>query len=131
MRWIKFRAWDKLTERMVKVNRINFDDKEIEVVIKKTHATEDYETISFYEIGLMQYIGLKDKNGVEIYEGDVLQMCEEYGGSSYYPIVVEYGYVGFQCYQPNNPSNKIPFRNLSIEYYNVVGNIYENPELIA
>lgn len=87
MKDIKFRAWDKLQRKMVGVDRINFDVKEIDVVVKKTKAIEDYYSCSFYEIELMQCTGLKDKNDKEIYEGDIVRIKDGYTGSEFTGVV--------------------------------------------
>ena len=69
---------------------------------------------------LMQYTGLHDKNGKEIYEGDIL-------GFDYYkhPMVVEYKEWGFGC-KEDDGTWAMP----NEEYREVLGNIYENPELL-
>jgi len=73
-------------------------------------------------INVMQYIGLKDKNGKEIYEGDLIKYLWDYG-SGEQSTVDEIKYVGYGF---------APFINgIGIENeHEVIGNIYENPELI-
>lgn len=99
MREIKFRAWNKKENRMFKVGQIEFDYLE----------QGRYEDIEF-----MQYTGLKDKNGKEIYEGDIVNQ-EGLDTNS----VVEYRGAQFTY------GERLAFPNVI-----VVGNIYENPELL-
>ena len=67
---------------------------------------------------IMQFTGLKDKNGKEIYEGDLV-----HSDSSYYnkPITV---------YWNNEMTGYFPLLSMRPEQLSVIGNIYENPELI-
>lgn len=73
---------------------------------------------------MMQYTGLKDKNGVEIYESDVLQASESI-------IVIEYRGRGYEG-KFIDPSYKYesPIQNNNYLHWEVIGNIYENPDLI-
>lgn len=67
MREVKFRAWEKNMKIMMPVENIDFLTKQI-----NTNSLWRM----FHEIELMQYTGLKDKNGKDIYEGDVLRDSE-------------------------------------------------------
>jgi len=117
MREIKFRAWDKDKKRMVKVKSIHFMELESCIVVNP------FEFISLEHVEIMQYTGLKDKNGVEIYEGDILS----YFGFEYEVIFEEsaFGwYEGGQFYA---------FAEMAIDEIaktKIIGNRYENPELL-
>lgn len=72
-----------------------------------------------------QYVGINDKNGTEIYEGDIL-VWEEGGCRNTIPHWVIYDYTGFKL------SNERYHKTIiDPSWYEVVGNIYENPELLA
>ena len=74
-----------------------------------------------------QYTGLKDKNGVEIYEGDIVKI---YSKRKYVIGKVIYEHCGFIVDVMNNKELEYGRVNLIEPFTEVIGNIYENPELI-
>lgn len=128
----KFRAWHKTWEEMGKVKRIRFDDDgNVTTVLFKEKDFGVNATID--KIVLMQSTGLKDKNGKEIFEGDVVRMRNPRDRRQ----------IGkFQVVRvANSPMLGLLDKKLTTEifnlyehmrnYYEIVGNIYENPELLG
>lgn len=122
----KFRAWHKTWEEMGKVKRIRFDDDDgnmtkVLFIGKKFGANENID-----EIELMQSTGLKDKNGKEIFEGDIVKMAKDvYSEPTYYEIVRHRG--GAYRLESKQHGCELWLRHTDCE---IVGNVYENPELL-
>ncbi|MGH2116646.1 YopX family protein [Aerococcus sp. L_32] len=131
---IKFRAWEKNLKEMISVDSINFEAGLINMELAWR---------TFEEIELMQYTGLKDKKDVEIYEGDVVKF---YARSHYHPEVYAWEYetkgVGIIRYEMGSyvlggreetyilESLFGVLMNYEDVKMEVIGNIYENPELV-
>ena len=117
----KFRAWLKNDKEMIDVDEIHWFNGELDII-------GDYITFvrKADEIELMQSTGLKDKNGEEIFEGDILK-SNKYITSVFYER-------GAYCVEFRRNANVMVTMNVIsfIEKYKtkVIGNIYENPELL-
>lgn len=138
MREIKFRAWDK-------VSRIWLDTDEYVIypddgVVAEIEETNTLELVDInHEALLEQYTGIKDTNGVGIYEGDIVQPIQAYLGvpnmkpsKRGLPIVVESGnyvYGKWIARDVREDGFGVNDYNFS-EGIQVVGNIHENPELL-
>ena len=124
MREIKFRAWHKGKKIIGEVLGIDILHKEI---FFSNEDVDCYEHIDFKDIELMQYTGLKDKNNKEVYEGDIVKLRANHGIGviKYYD---EWGAFVVEYIKPR------PLTVLGMNYYKedieILGNIYENPELI-
>ena len=123
MREMKFRAF-------LKSNQVMYDVLTLDIIDKKALIENAEKQLKGYvklqEIELMQYTGLKDKNGKEIYEGDIISFGDN-------KAVVFYEHAKFKAkYRYYN--NCYCYDALSeVLYYNkveIIGNIYENKELI-
>lgn len=116
----KFRAWFKQGSKMVNVATIDFLEKEV-----KSHANVMY---SFDEIELMQSTGLVDENGKEVFEGDVLLTYDDELAKVYWDDVLAGWFVDF-IYEIAELSEVADIQS-SRSICNIIGNIYENPELM-
>ena len=122
MREIKFRAWDKLNKEMFDVEIINFQERR---VYKDTVSYRKFE-----DIELMQYTGLKDKNGKEIESGDILKTDFDDVYSIKFNNI--YGFCAIK------EDIRLWFTEEGLEYElretlsktEVIGNIYENKDLL-
>ena len=119
----KFRAWDRLRKEMnykVMVGNCDTDDENWTCPIIWIEEEKDWLHFDDYEC-IMQSTGLKDKNGKEIFEGDVVKCNGLLGTIKSLKAMWICSFVKYNNYQ------KVGFFAQEIE---VVGNIYENPELL-
>ena len=125
-REIKFRAWHKDLKKMFKIGQItlekgiwNFEPNDRDFIGISIPSQPSFV--------LMQYTGLHDKNGKEIYEGDILKV--------YYKGMSEVGYVEYD----NDYCEYKIIINTDKDYFSLwksidlekIGNIYDNPELLG
>ena len=129
----RYRAWIKTEKRMFlsdDILDIDYENKEIvtQQVYFENGLPDDRDIYcyDFDEIELMQSTGLKDKNGKEIFEGDIVKMAKDvYSEPTYYEVVRHYG--GAYRLESKQHGCELWLRHTDCE---VVGNVYENKELL-
>ncbi|MFB8539639.1 YopX family protein [Enterococcus thailandicus] len=141
----KFRVWDKKYKEIMKVNQINFETRTACLEADNgDHEMRHTLTRSLTDIELMQSTGLKDKNEVEIFEGDVVRSFSNINRVSdphltqtieptYNNKIVIYSNGAFVL----SDDGKREYAGVLNHYagamtkdFKVIGNIYENPELL-
>ena len=133
MREIKFRAWDSFNKRMVIDN-----ESVLRGLLFNVQSDGALDTLKF-----MQYTGLKDKNGREIYEGDIIYWEIDNGvGIESYAAIVQWSennekykgiYKWIVLYIEDYLRGQFDALSTPASYnyeLQVMGNIYENPELL-
>lgn len=147
MREIKFRAWDKGLKRMIYLSEPTVENDDFSGIVFKLrdYFVSAFSSDRIEDVELMQYTGLKDKNGREIYEGDIVKTsCGDIG-------IIKFGipkdmtinggeydvdYIGFyiDIIKGDWGTTDVESRVAPLvdDYYEieVIGNIYENPELL-
>ena len=112
MKELKFRAWDgkKMIDDVIPASGTSIIE-----LFEYEHQVTEVEVVE-------QYTGLKDKNGQEIYEGDIVSVRNKNRKNEYDIGVVEFGKAAFRC-----PFLLGKYHSGQVE---VVGNVHENPDLL-
>jgi len=131
MREIKFRAWDEIKKVMYH-DGFNINSK--------GEITSTFGLYPSPKVIILQYTGLKDKNGKEIYEGDIIKAYQQKERSEITDPFEKIEVIGEVKYEPpsfflvnrnsNLTKNWIDFTSFA-EPYEIIGNIYENPKLLG
>jgi uncharacterized phage protein (TIGR01671 family) len=132
MKELKFRIWYKLSNRMIYIEDPISNTYKITI----GGSLVQYDVYCGNELELMQYTGLKDKNGVEIYEGDILSVDENFRkiteceGKNVLVSFHEGAFMYGRCGDPFY-ANTYLWMGIQSKSLEVIGNIHENPELLG
>lgn len=119
----KFRAWDKEFKEMVQVNALVLDDQVVKVTYKNGNVVKD----DMKEYELMQSTGLFDRNGKEVFVGDIVKCTR----GCLHEVYLEKEYAG--TFIGGMPA--VYLKGLDVGYSwtgyeEIIGNIYENKDVL-
>lgn len=151
-REIKFRVWDKETEQMCGVQFFTMDFEMCQIV-PLSDPTNDDKVLSrkFKDVEAMQFTGLKDKNGKEIFEGDIIAAklntpyLQRVGWEGEPDVIAEifWSFAGFELRATNGKDsrycdmldfvrdNQDDLLMMECTESEIIGNVWENPELLT
>lgn len=123
----RYRAWDKENKKMIDVDILNWNNGEVDFI---------GDGITFIlkanDIELMQSTGLTDKNGKEIFEGDIIAINLEGIETPITAKVFQNRKIGILMFHAFEDNEDVPMVELlegnSVEFA-IIGNIWEDPEL--
>ena len=124
MKELKIKAWLKKEKKMVAIIGIDFNYEYIRYTEDDNLFNENYKTVAFKDIELLQFSGAKDKAGQELYEADVIKFND--GIDDIYGLI---------SYDDEDGSYRVSYENITEHLsdlegdFEIVGNIFENPKL--
>ena len=124
MKELKIKAWLKKENKMVSIIGIDFNYEYIRYTEDDNLFNSDYKTAEFKDIELLQFSGVKDKAGQELYEADVIKFND--GIDDIYGLI---------SYDDEDGAYRVSYENITEHLsdregdFEIVGNIFENPDL--
>lgn len=124
MREVEYKVWDKVLKRFLPVACLYYDGNSKFTGVFTGEETEgEWTVVGNEHLELVQFTGLKDKKGINIYEGDVYRM-------GYYSAMWRKNLETVQVVVWNENETSFGLRKKDCNNIEVIGNIYENPELL-
>ena len=133
MRELKFRAFNLLDKGFC-LKPMQFANSrgefEFDFGGKLAYSYTLYEAIKSKDVVVMQYTGMKDKSGVEIYEGDIIKLYDNTKG--YLTVVFKNQYAGGWVLhrEEDGEGRELSLGAREPKEVEVIGNVYQNPELL-
>ena len=124
MKEFKMKAWLKKEKKMVAIIGIDFNYEYIRYTEDDNFFNSDYKTAEFKDIELLQFSGVKDNGGQELYEADVIKFND--GIDDIYGLI---------SYDDEDGTYRVSYENITEHLsdregdFEIVGNIFENPDL--
>ena len=124
MKEFKMKAWLKKENKMVSIIGIDLNYQYIRYTDDGNLFKDDYKTAEFKNIELLQFTGLKDNGGQELYEADVIKFND--GIDDIYGLI---------SYDDEDGTYRVSYENITEHLseregdFEIVGNIFENPDL--
>lgn len=128
MKEFKMKAWLKKEKKMVAIIGIDLNYQYIRYTDDGNLFKDDYKIADFKDVELLQYIGMKDKNNKEVYEGDILKLRDNHGIQ-----LVKYHdeWSAFILESQKDTSVGVLGLYFDKEDFEIIGNAYENSELLG
>lgn len=135
MRELKVRAWYKPYKQMCQVESLRFDGNGVYTAVLIDEPFYDRKLVEADEIVIEQFTGLKDKNGREIYEGDIIVQkslgSNKSGCRGKITYKEDHAAFMFEVYERGKPVMWLFLSEFNPEKTcEVIGNIHEDPELV-
>lgn len=124
----RFRAWDKEFKEMVQVDALVFDEQ----IIKATYKNGNVVKEDLKNYILMQSTGLKDKNGKEIFEGDIIAIEVDDTRTPINARIFQDSKIGILMFHVFEDNEDVPMVELLEDdsvAFAIIGSIWEHPEL--
>lgn len=124
MKEFKMKAWLKKENKMVAIIGIDLNYQYIRYTVDGNLFKDDYKIADFKDIELLQFTGTKDKAGQELYEADVILFND--GIDDIYGLI---------SYDDDEGTYRVSYENITESLsdregdFEIVGNIFENPDL--